>query len=137
MCSTDLSSATPGRVYTLKELVLLETLISEFHEKYYITEIQKLTFHLPHVLIIGTHHCGKEHREEFKCRIKQHDILCQRDYAERILSSFPHKLQSEYYGVNWSVSIKVIVLDNLSYSKKSSSQLTSEAVSCQAVFHSF
>ena len=70
MCSTDLSSATPGRVYTLKELVLLETLISEFHEKYYITEIQKLTFHLPHMHILVTRHCGKERCDEFQRQIK-------------------------------------------------------------------
>ena len=60
MCSTGHSSVTHGKVYTCKDLVLLETLMSEFNNKYYITEIQKLAFHLPHVSIIGTHHCGKE-----------------------------------------------------------------------------
>ena len=35
LCYTDLSSAIPGKVYTQKELVLLETLISELHNKYY------------------------------------------------------------------------------------------------------
>ena len=59
MCSTDISSITPGKVYTRKELVLLETLISEFYEKYYTTAIQKLDFNFPHVGIIGTYHCGK------------------------------------------------------------------------------
>ena len=33
MCSIDLSSATSGTVYTQKELVLLETLISNFEKK--------------------------------------------------------------------------------------------------------
>ena len=33
MCSTDIISVTPGKIYTKKELVLLETLISEFHKK--------------------------------------------------------------------------------------------------------
>ena len=33
MNSTDLSSVTPGKVHTQKELVLLETSTSEFHEK--------------------------------------------------------------------------------------------------------
>ena len=32
MCSTDLSSITPIKLYTQKELVLLETLISQFHK---------------------------------------------------------------------------------------------------------
>ena len=52
-------------MYT-KELVLLETSITEFHKQFYIPEIKKLPFHLPHVHIIGTHQCGKEHHDEFK-----------------------------------------------------------------------
>ena len=67
MCRTNFISATPGKIYTQKEIVLLENLISEFHNKYYIPEIQKLAFHLPHVHIPGMHHCGKEIREAFKC----------------------------------------------------------------------
>ena len=51
MCSTDISSITPGKVYTQKELVLLETLISEFHNKYYIPDIQKWHLIL-HVLVL-------------------------------------------------------------------------------------
>ena len=62
--------------YTKKESVLLETIISEFHNKYYIPEIIKLSIHLPHVCIIGTHHCGKERHEILKHLIKQHDVLC-------------------------------------------------------------
>ena len=71
MCSTNISSVTPGKLYTQKELALLENLISEFHNKFYIPEIQKLTFNLPHISIIGTHHCSKEHREAFKLRSKK------------------------------------------------------------------
>ena len=33
MCSTDPSSVTPGKLYTRKDLVLLENLILEFHDK--------------------------------------------------------------------------------------------------------
>ena len=72
MCSTGISSVTPWKVCTQKELVLLETLISEFHHKYYIPEIQKLSFHFPDLRIHGTLHCGKELHESFKLRIKQH-----------------------------------------------------------------
>ena len=59
MCSTDLSSISLIKLYTWKELVLIETLISEFHEKYYTPEIQKPEFHLPHVHITGTHNYSK------------------------------------------------------------------------------
>ena len=70
MFSTDFITVTPGKVYAWKELVLLETLISEFHSKYYIPKNQKLAFNFPHVHILGTHHCGKKRREAFKRLIK-------------------------------------------------------------------
>ena len=44
--------------YLIKHIVMMETLIVDFHQQLYITEIQKLELHLPHVKIIGTHHCG-------------------------------------------------------------------------------
>ena len=65
-CYIGLSFVTPGKLYTRKEIVLLETSISEYHNKHYFPEIQKLAFHFPHVSIIGTHCCGKEHHEAFK-----------------------------------------------------------------------
>ena len=75
---------------------------------------------MPHVRIIGSHHCGKELHEEFKRRSKQHDFLCQSDYVEQIVSSFAHKIPYEYYSVNWSVSIEEIVLENFNASNQSS-----------------
>ena len=36
MCSADISSVTTGKLYIQKEIVLLEPLISEFHDNYYI-----------------------------------------------------------------------------------------------------
>ena len=44
MCSTDLSYITSGKVYTQKDSVLLETFISEIHNKYYIPAIQNWHF---------------------------------------------------------------------------------------------
>ena len=129
MCYTGISSITPGKVYTQKEILILENLISEFHDKYYTPAIQKLGFHFPHVIILGTHNCSKERRETLKRMIKQHDILCQSDYAERILSSFDHQIQSEYSDGNRSVSIEGIALENFGDSNQSSSSLISEAVS--------
>ena len=74
MCSTDISYLTPVKVYTQKEIVLIETLISKFHKKNYKPEIQKLAFHFPHVSILRTHNCGKEIREAFKHWIKHHYV---------------------------------------------------------------
>ena len=39
-------------------------------------------------------------------------MLCRRDYAERVVDSFPHQIQSEYYGGNRSVSIEGIALEH-------------------------
>ena len=41
-------------------------------------------------------------------------MLCRRDYAESVVASFSHQIQSEYYGGTRSVSIEVIVLEYVS-----------------------
>ena len=84
---------------------------------------------MPHLLILGTHHCGKELREEFKRRRKPHDVLFRNDYAEQVVSIFAHQIQSEYYGGNQCVSIEVIELEHFSASNQASSSLTYGAVS--------
>ena len=56
----------PVKVYTQKDPVSMEKLITEFHEMFYITKIQTLDFHFPHVCILRNHHCGKECHEVFK-----------------------------------------------------------------------
>ena len=75
MCSTFPRSDTTTKVYTRKELVLLETPITEFNEQLYIIAIKKLEFHLTHVRILGTHHRGKELHDVLKCRGNLHDVL--------------------------------------------------------------
>ena len=44
----------------------------------------------------------------FKQRGLFQDILCRRDYAERVVASFANQIKSEYYSVNISVSIEGI-----------------------------
>ena len=93
MCSIVPSTDMAEKVYTGKELVLLETPIKKIHEKFYIPAIQKLTFSFPHVRILGTHQRGKELHEAFNHRWKLHDVLCQRDYEEWVVSSFAQQIQ--------------------------------------------
>ena len=81
---------------------------------FYIPDIQKLAFHLPHVSILGTNHCGKMLHTAFKRRELFQDVFCRRDYAERVLASFANQIQYEYYGGNRSVPIKGITLENFS-----------------------
>ena len=41
------------------------------------------------------------------------------DYAEHVVASFSHQIQSEYYGGNITVSIEYIELENFSDTKQS------------------
>ena len=65
-CKHDYVSEKSTKKYTRKELVMMETIISKFHTSFYIPEIQKLAFHIPHVQILGTNHCGNSRQTEFK-----------------------------------------------------------------------
>ena len=73
---------------------MMETTIYEFHIRYYIPAIQKLDFHLPHVRIFGTNHCGEMRRTAFKQRELFKYVLCRRDYSERVVVSFDNQIQS-------------------------------------------
>ena len=74
---------------------MMEITISDFHTSFYILAIQKNSFHLPHVRILGTNHCGEMRRIAFKLRELFQDVLCCRDYAERVVASFADQIQSE------------------------------------------
>ena len=50
----------------------------------------------------------------FKLRESFQDVLCCRDYAERVVASFANQIQSKYYGGNRSVYIEVIALEHFS-----------------------
>ena len=47
------------KIYSRKGLVITKTYNSDFHKKFYITEIQKIAFNLPHLHILDTQNCGK------------------------------------------------------------------------------
>ena len=64
-------------------------------------------------------------------------MLCCRDYAERVVASFSHQIQSEYYGGNISVSIEGIPLEH--FSALPHTEINSSTKSCprHVVFCSF
>ena len=59
MCKQESSPDKSTKIYTRKELFMMQTTISDFHTSFYIPAIHKLAFHLPHVHILGTNHCGE------------------------------------------------------------------------------
>ena len=72
---------------------MMETKISDFHTSFYISAIQKLSFHLPHVRILGTKNCGEIRRTDFKrCELFQ-DVISRHNYAERVVENFTHQIQ--------------------------------------------
>ena len=116
---------------------MMETYISDFHTIFYIPTIQKLAFHMPHVRILGTNHCGELLRTAFKLCESFQDVLCRRDYAERLVAIFANQIQSEYYGGNRSVSIEGIVLVHFSAPLQTDINSPTLSRPCHAVFHSF
>ena len=89
---------------------MMEETISNFFTSFCIPEIQKLEFHLPHVRIIDTNHCGDSRRNAFKRQESFQYLLCFRYYDKRAFVSFSNQIKSEYYGVNRSLPIEGIVL---------------------------
>ena len=55
----------------------------------------KMEFHPQKVSILGTYQCGNTHCEAFKHIQPFQDVLCWRDYSERVLSIFAHQIQYE------------------------------------------
>ena len=94
MCEQESSPDSSTKIYTRKELVMMETTISDFRTSFYIPAIQKLAFHLPHVRILVTNHCGEMRRTSVKQRELFQDVLCCRDYAERVVAIFSNQIQS-------------------------------------------
>ena len=116
---------------------MMETKISGFHTSFYIRSIQNLDFHLPHVRILGTNNCGEMQRTDFKRHELFQDVLCCRDYAERVVDSFANQIQSECYGGNRSVSIEGIALEHFSEAPQADINSTTPSRQHHAVFHYF
>ena len=68
---------------------------------------------------------------------KKQDVLCSCDYSERVVASFAHQIQSEYYGGNRYVSIEGIELEHCSETTQTEIAGTTQARTRRAIFHSF
>ena len=137
MCEQESLPDKSKNIYTRKELVMMETTISDFRTSFYIPAIQKLAFHLPHVHILGTNHCGEMWRTAFKQRELFQDVLCCCDYAERVVASFDNQIKSEYYDGNRYESIEGIVLEHFSAAKQADINSTAPSRPRHALFHYF
>ena len=80
-------------MYTRKELVIMETAISNFHTSFYIPKLHNFASHVPHVQIPGSNHYGDSRVTAFKRRESFQDLLCHRDYAEMVVASQPYTIR--------------------------------------------
>ena len=64
-------------------------------------------------------------------------MLCCHDYAERVVASFPHQIQSKYYGGNISKPIECIALEHFSALPQTEINSSTKVCPRHAVFHYF
>ena len=87
---------SPAKLYTKEELVMMETYITDFHTSLYIPKIKKLEFHLPPVSILWTNNSVNTLNEtSTQLRANQY-VLCHRDNAEIVVTSFSRGIYFEY-----------------------------------------
>ena len=72
---------------------MIEISAVEFHQRFYITSIQKLSLNFPHVHMVGTHNRGNKHRQALNFCTDYQYMLFFRDYPERLVASFTHQSQ--------------------------------------------
>ena len=106
ICAALDDSTAKGTFKLHKQLVLIEETISQFHNNYYKPAIMKLAFHLPHVKLLGKHHCAAQRKAAFVQRGANMDITLRRDYAERCVERHAIELQCQHFGGNRSLSME-------------------------------
>ena len=67
---------------------MMEIIIFNSRTSFYIPEIQKLLFNIPHVQILVTNDCVESRQTSFKIRGSFEDVLCRRNFAERVAAIF-------------------------------------------------
>ena len=110
LCFQYMATVIPEKLYTRKEFVMMDKYIADFCTSFYITEIQNIAFHLPHIRIIGTNHCGNTHHEALKYHITKQDVLCCCDYTERVVAIFHTK-----YSLNTMEEIYLSLLKDFNW----------------------
>ena len=65
------------------------------------------------------------------------DVLCSRDYDQRVVASFAHQIQSEYQGGNRSRSIEGIALEYFNALSKRGINSSTKPCPWHAVFQFF
>ena len=70
-----------GKVATRENIVLKSCSILDFHSEYYVPEIEKLDYHLPHVYILGGNDCEGKCHDIFVSRNSKFYCKCTHNYV--------------------------------------------------------
>ena len=82
----------------------------EFHLDYYIPEIEKVSFQLTHVYIIGKNHCENKQHGMFVTQQNKYDRKFTCDYAE-IFHVQSEEVHPKYFSGCKSISVEGIALE--------------------------
>ena len=75
LCFAMPKTAPSATIYTSKDLVMMDKYIADFCAIFYIPLIHKLAFYIPHVRILGDHHCGNTFCEAYNNSKSFRDFL--------------------------------------------------------------
>ena len=107
ICSKCDAIEDPSKKGTLRcrrELTKMQLPISQFMTDYYLPMMEKLCYHLPHVIVLSKHHCGRMRKEAIMATV--HDILTRRDYADKLIAEFDLEIQSTHFGDSVTLSME-------------------------------
>ena len=81
-----------------------------FHELFYITSIEKLSFNLSHVIILGSMECGKT-RNYCYHNAPKNNIMLKKYYAEKFSETTSIEIQIQLWGGNRQLSMEGIAVE--------------------------
>ena len=93
---------TRGKLHERVKLFFMQQKIFEFHNEFYIKQIEKLAYHRSYYKIIGKHHVADVRRKAFEST--PGDISTRSDYAERFGFDPDGQIQNEFFDKNCSLS---------------------------------
>ena len=100
-----------SKKYGRENFVLHEEVIDVFHNKLYTTTIEKLSFHLACVRILGSMECGNTRNNYFRENSWINNLRLKKDYAEKFSKTTGIEIQSQHWGGNSQLSMEGISVE--------------------------
>ena len=88
------------RITVKKYFVHHEEVIDVFYKKYYISTIEKLSFYLAHVRILGSMEYEKTKNDCLRANASKNNIKLKKDYAEKSSKTTSIEIKGQHWGGN-------------------------------------